>query len=713
MSAAFALIFFYLAASCAGYSYTAAKEASRPIFETVYNAEFTGRLTGSPYTDSDGKRFVCTLTDITVNGADADFDMRLYLRGEPDELAAIGCGQYISGTGHVFFPEASTNPHEYDFGDALWNDGLGGYVSANISSAEISGEPRGISHMLFAARTWLSHRIDKYFPESSDLVRALIIGDRRDMTSDLREDFSIAGVAHLLAISGLHVTMIASVISALLKRLIGAWPSVIITLICVFSYGALVGFSPSITRAAIMYAVICTAPVFGRPSEGTTRLAFAFLITLIINPLNISDPGFVLSFSASAGLIWLSTPFKNLLRLDEVFKGNDLITRTFRYIAELFCATTCAQMATYPALAMFYGTFSVISLFSNLLLVPLCLGSLIASYIALFIPSVAAVPDALLCNMKYIVSRCADIGWAEISVSAPRWWLWLGIALIGFAVSEVSLVPRRLKPWLIPLIPSLIIVSILLAGDPESRIVVLDAGQADSAVVCIGDYACVIDVGEDAEATISYINGESLEIDALFLTHPHSDHAGGLGELAKECDIGIIYVPEGWFDEMTGEGIIKEWNSVIDSGVEYMELEPGDIIYMDDGASIEILDCSLYTGDSGNDISLVMYIDYGVNQILFTGDAKVGISPDIDILKVSHHGSRDATNESFIASATPETAIISVGNDNKYGHPDEEVLLLLDEYDADIYRTDKHGAITVTLDKYTGHKVSTFLEDIK
>jgi len=707
-----ALIAFFLMAACAGCAYTGYRMEARPEFETVYSAAFSGRLTGSPYTDQDGKRFVCTLTDIEVDGTVIGFDMRLYLRSDDAEaLKGLGSGQMISGTGHVFCPERSTNPHEFDFGEYLWNEGMGGYISAKLHDVSVEGEKSGIAAWFYDVRTVLGERIDRLFPRSAELVKALVLGERRDMDDDIRDDFRTAGVAHLLAISGLHITIVALFISTILKFIIGIKPASFVTVLCVFFYGALVGYSPSIIRAAIMYALLCAAPAFGRRQEGTTRLSIAFMAILIIDPLSIADPGFVLSFCASAGLMWLTEPVKRLFRLHKAFKGFRFRDKAGSYISGLMVATICAQIATYPAIAMFYGTFSIVSLISNLILVPLSLASLIAAYIGVLLPFFAPVPDIMMKAIILIAGLCAEAGWAEIPVSAPQAWLWIEMLLIGLAVSEMSRLPRRLKPWLTLLLPVGIVLSIIFTTIPGVMIVFLDVGQGDSAVVRTEDYTCVIDLGEDGSEAIAYITGENLTVDTLYLSHPDSDHAGGLGEFAAACDIEMIYIPDGFFEEMGSERLAAEWKNVTSGGVKYTVLKPGDVIPIGDTAEFEILDCGVSSGDRGNDISLIMLLDYGLNQVLFTGDARIGVSPDIDILKVSHHGSVNSTTEEFIMSATPKAAIISVGRNNRYDHPSPEVIALLEDCGADIYRTDIDGAITVHLDRDGDFETHTFMEE--
>lgn len=705
-----ALIFFYLAAACAGGSYTSARMDARPEFETAYDASFSGTVSGEPYTDNGGQRYICELTDITVNAAPIDCTMRLYLRGDAEYLAGIGCGMTVVGVGHVYYPKPAGNPHEFDFGKYLWREGVAGYITAYEDNTSVTGTSGGYDAFMYDIRASLGERIDRLFPRSSQLVRALILGDKRDMDDDIREDFSAAGVAHLLAISGLHITLIAMFISFIFKKLIGVWPATVITLIAVFLYGLLVGFSPSISRAAIMYAALCGAPLFGRPAEGTTRLSLAFLVILLINPINIADPGFVMSFSASAGLIWLSGPLLRLMRLDTVTSGFSFWKRCLRYVAQLFTATISAQLFTYPALALFYGTFSVVSAISNLFLVPFCLVSLVSAYVGLAVEAIAFIPDLMLDMLRKAAGFFAGIGWAEISVPAPPVWLWLGLFAAGIAVSEVSHIRKKYKPYIALAAPALIIAAILMPVGVGVKVVFLDVGQADSAVIRTEGRAYVIDLGEDGDITADYITGEDLEVEAVFLTHPHSDHAGGLLEFAQACDIGMLYIPEGWEDEMDSAEMLAEWAAVTEMGVPYRVLSGGDEVRVGSDAVLTVHDCAASTGDPGNDMSLIMLLDYGGCEVLFTGDANAGHAPDADILKVGHHGARNATDETVIESVTPETAVISVGR-NHYGHPSPEVLALLEDCGAEIYRTDECGAVTAELDIDGSYKITTFRED--
>ena len=703
-----ALTAFYLAAGFGGAAYTTARMEARPIFESAYDVEFSGRIAGAPYLDEDGARFVCELEKITFNGQATDYGFRLYLRGDPEELARLGCGQEISGTGHVFCPEAPENPHEFDFGQYLWRENLAGYVTARTDAVQLSGERGGFADSLYRLRTALSRRIDAHFPRNAALVKALVLGDRRDMNEDLRSDFADAGVAHLLAISGLHITLIALAVSGLLKRLVGAVASSVVTLACVVGYGLLIGFSPSVARAAIMFAVLQGAPVAGRFSDGSTRLAAAFLVILLINPLNIGDAGFVLSFCASAGLIWLSPALNRLFRLEKL-REKGLMGKIAGYFLGILLTTAAAQTATYPAIAEFYGEFSLVSFLSNLFLVPLCLISLIACYIGLALPVLAGIPEAMLSLLTRLVSWCASFQWATVSVNAPPVWLWLALLICALAVSELSRLPGKIKGLCLGLISGCIALSLLFTGGMEATVTFLSVGQADSCVIELKDFNCVIDLGEDAEETIDFVEGEELFVNALFLTHPHTDHAGGLGEFAQACEIDTIYVPEGWENALEGEGIQREWAYALTRCDQWVELSPGDTVQAPDGTVFTVIPSGKSTSSPVNDMSLILLMDCESTRVLFTGDANVGRGPRAEVLKVGHHGSREHTDEDVVKSVSPDVAVISVGKNNSYGHPAPEVVQLLEESGAKVYRTDECGAVVVRIGKWR-YRVDTFLE---
>ena len=698
---------FLCAAFCAGAAYVSARKNARPQFENSYNIEFSGNISGQPYTDNFGERFVARLTDVNINGAEFPYDLRIYLRGGEDDIAGVGCGMKISGKGHVFMGDSSTNPHEYDFGSYLWKESLAGYISADFENVSLTGTASGFSNWLFGLRHNLGQRIDRAFGENSDIVRALIIGDRRDMDDDLRDAFSDAGIAHLLAISGLHITIIAGFVAYILRPLMGRLIASGVSVIFIIAYGVLIGFTPSVARAIIMYAALCAAPMAGRLSDATTRLAQAFLIVLLINPLDVGDPGFVLSFMASAGIIWLHEPISRLMGIHRLDKEK-FLPRILRGIITASSVTIAAQLATYPAVAQFYGTLPVLSLFTNLIIAPFSTALIVLSMLGTAVPAIAFASSLMVDALKWMVNFCASISWANVDVAAPPIWLWLGFLAVGLMVCDISPIKHRAKPAIVLIMPVMAVIAFTISIIPGMMIVFLDVDQADCTVVQVENQNYIIDLGNNGKEARDYVRGEELDINALFLTHPHSDHAGGLGEFIEEFPVSTIYVSEGWFEAIETASVRMECDEAMAAGAEFVELRPGDYIDLSPGCIMEVISAKSGTGDSLNDMSLVMVMRYGDGSVIFMGDAMAADAPDIDILKVGHHGSDTATDRELLESTTPEIAVISVGKDNSYGHPHEDVLELLNESDAEIFRTDESGAVIAVMDRRGKVHVDTY-----
>lgn len=235
----------------------------------------------------------------------------------------------------------------------------------------------------------------------------------------------------------------------------------------------------------------------------------------------------------------------------------------------------------------------------------------------------------------------------------------------------------------------------------ELKVYVFDVGQADCILVECNNSYMMIDGGNnpDGKLVVNQLNEMGIsKIDYLVGTHPHEDHIGGLDNILKNFEVGVLYMPAHEYDSATYRDVVEAANN---KNVENVAPELGHIFYVGD-AKCEIM--AIDNEDKDPNInSIIIEMTYGKNKFLFTGDAEIEneerrLWNDIDVLKVAHHGSSTSSSEDFMEQVNPEIALISVGTDNSYGHPHKEVMELLESYEMDIYRTDTQGTIVVTSD---------------
>lgn len=727
LAAAFMLLGFCLGLTRMGLAVSAFEPA-----QTRYSVHMTGRIASEPFKNPKTGRVISRFQLESAGGEVCDLTVRLYLRGDEALLDGIDYGQRLSLTGHLWQNDPVTNPYEFNFGEYLHRNGMSVIATAKIEDVEILEAFQDVQSIVIALRRAIAARIDRLFPQNAPLVRALVLGDRSLLSEELREGLNATGTAHLIAISGLHVTVLAMALSLALGRFISRRLAGVIALVPLVFYGVLIGFPASFARAVMMFGIFSLASIIGVPSDSVTRLSAAMLVWLTLRPMDIADAAFTLSYLASAGILMLSRPLMSLIRADRLsamlprLRGpRKLLMRGVVYIASLTCASIAANLATLPAVIAYFGMQSVVSLPFNLVCVPLCmLGYMLAlpllavSAIALT-PAmlVARLPDGLF-SMLIAVTRFSS----RLPVTAVRLGryalpLVIAHAVLMLAASDLSTIHprvRRLLPLSLVIVAAAASLRIFLACWPFS-ITFLDAGQADCAVVRTRGHTYVIDAGDTYTPAADYLSGTCLRLDAVFLSHPHQDHAGGLTDILTAFRPGKIYVPIGWFSaEETTDAILEGIEMARDMGVEIVELEAGDIVPLSSAASAAILSPdSACPPQEVNDMSLLMLVESEGRTALFTGDLTVNgepdIIPDCDILKVAHHGADASTSARFLEAATPEIAVISVG-ENSFGHPAQETLDRLAEYGAQILRTDESGAIRLTPSIGGGWRIKTTLE---
>lgn len=707
-----------------------ALDAARPV-ETQYSVEMTGRVASEPFTNPDTKRRICRFRVETVNGKPSSLTLRLYLRGEEPPLESVVYGQRLNLTGHIWAADPVTNPYQFDFGAYLRRQGMDAYATAKIEDVAVLDTTRDVQSWIVDARSAVARRIDELFPNNAGLVRALTLGDRSLLSDELRESLKQSGTAHLISISGMHVTVLSMLLAFVLGRFLSRRWANLIAVALLIPYGALIGFSAPFFRALTTFAILSFAPIAGHPSDSITRLCAAMLLWLTIRPLSLGDAGFALTFSASAGILLLTPPLLRLTGVEALKRKKPSPSPAKRalhaaavYVPSLLCASLAAQLATLPFVIAFFGVQSVVSVPFNLLCVPLCMLGYILSLIALLLSALsvplgaalAVLPDGLFTLMLDITRFSLRLPLASVRIGRYPLALLLVHWAILLAASDLSRIRfgfRRLLPLGLVGVAALSTLLVFLASWDYS-VVFLDAGQADCAVVRYRGHTFLMDAGDTYTPAADYLNATCLHLDGVLLTHPHQDHAGGLGKILDSFRPDVVYLPKGWFEvEEVSEDITEGIEAAQGMGIPLRELCAGDSVQLPGGARMDI-----YSPGPGalpaevNDMSLLALFTFDDQKALFTGDLSAegepDIIPDTDLLKTPHHGSNKATSQRLLDACTPEIAVISVG-ENNYGHPGDETVERLIDSGARVYQTRQWGAITATF-RGGSWRVKTFLE---
>lgn len=622
------------------------------------------------------------------------------MNGENDQTVCVG--QRVSGVGRLFEPETVRNPGGTDkrIYALARNYELSGYLQPGWIAD--GSEAFSIREVLRKLREKLLEHLRSTFGQSSPLFEAILLGERSGMDDEIVNAMRLTGTIHLLTVSGLHVTLLASSIEALLKKLSLRKKSRFVletVLLCLFA--GLTGAAAGTVRAVIMATLCMWAKCRGRRYEPLTALSAAALFMAIYNPIWVLDTSFQFSFSVVLGILLLRKKIDAILTRCPA-------TRKHPYLQDLLCVSFCAQIAAIPMQLMCYGYISLVSLPMNLIsgimmpflmnggLVCLCFSALFSKAKGL----IALCASAPIAVFERISLRFAEMG--VLRLPAPYPWM-VPVAFFVMALSGNAI--RFGKGKKRALISSVLL---LTAGYicrfcPAWRYVQLDVGQGDSAVLRHGRQAVLIDVGKaNGTEAIRYLRHEGLFVDTVILSHLDEDHAGALKELVdSEIQIQRVILPAGLDESEACDTVRAGLHAAREAQIDIVTTGAGERVSVL-GTQLDVLAPGEWKKKEENDYSLVLCAEIEGATFLLTGDSPTSSEkydiPVCDVLKVSHHGSRYATSDAFIQQAKPRVALISVGL-NSYNHPAQRVVDTLEENGAYVMRTDECGCITLWLGK--------------
>jgi len=640
-----------------------------------------------------------------------------------DSEAGPACGYRLAGTFRK--PGGPLNPFSVDRRAQLRRRGVSGYVSPGPPEEPRSGGAReagsgpAASGRLRAFRSRIDGLIRRASRgPSSGVLEAMLLGDRRDLPPGVRNLMIRAGTYHVLAISGLHVGIVVLLLVSFITILgLPRVPRVGLAVACVVFYVILTGARPSALRAGMFFTLLSLSRLSQWRIDYPNAVCAAGTVLLLAFPYLAWELGFKLSLGAVFGITLLVPQIHPPRRAHATVTGKIL-----QYVTLGVAAAFSAQVFTLPLVLYHFGRTSVAGFVTNLVVLPLTtlivaagLEASIAvllwdSLARVFMRASAVLADAVLVSMSF-ATRIFD---PLIVTGRPGFWraivYYVLLAYLGLAAPRMK---RSHKVLLLLAAYVFMLVSIPCRPGERVTATFLYVGDGDACLVeTPSGKTLLVDTGpcgEDYDAADLYLGpflalkGVS-RLDAVVITHPHSDHYGGLGTLSENLEIGEIIVgtPEGEpdYERMLAEAVAR--------GAYLREIRRGDVISLD-GVALEFLHPSReYAGDlpDPNAASVVFAMEFGQTRFLFTGDVTgevqeellaLGMIGGCDVLKVPHHGAPNALGSGLLETLGAGWAIISAGSRFRL-HPAPETLKSLEISGARTFTTSRDGAVTVTTD---------------
>lgn len=569
----------------------------------------------------------------------------------------------------------------------------------------------------------LREGIDAAFDRTAaPIAAAVTLGDKSGLDGQLYSAFNRAGLMHAAVVSGFHISFLVQMALVLCARRRGAALAMLPLLVF---YALMAGGTPSAFRAVIMQSALLLAPIARREQDAPSALGAALLALLIQNPFAAASVGLQLSFASVAGILLVSDPLFRWMcrplaakRPPKTQTLRPALWKLGRGVLSSVSASLGAMLFTVPLIALYFGQIVLLGPLSNVLalwaLSLLMVCALALGTLAVFLPGPAAALGTVAGlpghYARWVALGLGKFPFASLSTDSRYCLVWLAAVYLSLPAAALSREkPRR------PLVPALTLVLLLCAAIGLGRLEVdacdltvsaLDVGQGSSTALLSGGRAVLVDCGGsgsrsagDAAADYFASMGRT-GLDLLALTHFDSDHINGVEQLLYRMEVDKIAIPAG------GAGLgDAAWV------MELAEREGAEVLLVDGTKELALGDAGLTLfpplgGGASNESGLFVLCSYGEFDVLITGDAdafaekmlvKYQPIPDLELLVVGHHGSKNSSCEEFLKATAPELAVISAGANNSYGHPAQETLDRLEAIGSQVRRTDEEGTVTVSL----------------
>ena len=681
------------------------------VWQSVYEANY---LSAARSYDGQTLKLTLTATEFTeLTEYGAATQCRVMLSGKSyklvayhDETISLTPGQTMTGS----FLLRCTLPGCDS--DSEYNRAKGLFLVARVKSEVTVDDGNPMPWYAYSAiwRHSILERICQLFPaDVSGFARALLLGDTDGIDYATDTAMKVSGIRHVIAVSGLHVSILFSLLYSVCAK--KKWLTAILGLPALALFAALAGFSPSIIRACIMHGLTVLALLVEKEYDPPSALSFAALCMLVANPWSVTDVSLQLSVGCLVGILLLSAPIQNwLMDPKRLGKFRNFSGKMAQWFASGVSVSLSANVFTTILCARYFGMVSIVGVLTNLLTLWIIsflfcgiLLALAASVVLL--PLGSAIAWLVSWGIRYVLlmaNALSAFPLGAVYTQSIYIVCWLAFS---YVLLTIFLLQRQKHPlvlgccWALALFVALLI-SWQTPQRDELRMTMLDVGQGQCILLQSDGKNYLVDCGGDsdtaaADQAAALLLSQGIQtLDGLILTHYDTDHAAGALLLMQRIGVDVLFLP----NSLDSEGMVPA----------LLGVAKGKVITIDRNAVIEYGETKLtlipsQNAQSDNESGLSILCQRKDCDILITGDRSANgerelieqmALPQLDVLVVGHHGSKYSTCRELLITTKPTYACISVGEDNFYGHPAQELLDRLKAFGCTVLRTDLHGNIT-------------------
>ena len=636
--------------------------------------------------------------------------------------------------------EESRNYRGYNYKEYLKTQKIYGILEVDSKNIRIINKDNipFFQNIIKKINEFLKNKFYEFLPkEYAEICIALILGDKENVDDKVIENFSSSNLAHILAVSGMHLTYIILILSIISRPLAKSNQNNILIFSIIF-FCNLVGNSDSIVRASIMMILYLISKKIHRKSDSITNLSISVLLILIENPYAIKSLSFLLSVGGTLGIILFYSIINNFFERKLNSKNKFL-----KYLKSQIALSISANIIIMPIITIIYNNVSIIFFISNPIasfllniIMPL---TFIYIFISIFFPIFVKFIAVILTVFLEILLKVSDISsnldFLEFCICTLSVYsiivYYLNVILI-FIRSKVNffdkkIITKIIKKIILIYLSIVIIINFIRLIEPNMHIFFIDVGQGDSTLIITRFNKTVLIDGGGSEIGEDYV-GENIlfpylldrgikKIDYIMISHFDSDHCKGILYIMENLKVENVIISK-QIEKSDNYNlflkIIKQKN------INIIMVKSGMNVQIDNYTYFEILwpNNQMISENAMNNNSIVARFIYRKFKILFTGDIEFIAEQEIikkhdirsNVLKVAHHGSDTSSDDEFIKKVNPEIALIGVGKNNRYGHPSNETLKKFENINTQIYRTDLCGEIYIKVNKNGNYSISKHLK---